>query len=140
MFFTVALATRGDDLLVREVARLRAAVRVTRAERPFHIDAWVVLPDHVHAVWTLPDGDCDFSTRWRLIKSRFSMGLPTGKLRQSHITRQERAVWQRRFWEHHSRDDEDYRAHVQYCWINPVKHGLVDCPGNWPYSSYHRDM
>ena len=75
VFFTVALAQRGDDLLVREVARLREAVRVTKIERPFVIDAWVVLPDHLHAVWTLPEGDSDYSTRWGAIKSRFTRSL-----------------------------------------------------------------
>lgn len=139
MFFTVALADRRGDLLVREVERLRGAVRATRTERPFRIDAWVVLPDHLHAVWTLPEGDGDFSTRWRLIKSRFSMGLPKGTLRQSHERRQERGIWQRRFWEHHIRDHRDFCTHVRYCWINPVKHGLVKCPEDWPYSSIHRD-
>ena len=89
VFFTVALANRTDDLLVRQVARLREAVRLTRAERPFRIDAWVVLPDHLHAVWTLPPGDADYSTRWRLIKARFSMGLPVGPLRPSHVARAE---------------------------------------------------
>ncbi|PZQ95865.1 MAG: transposase [Cereibacter sphaeroides] len=136
VFFTVALASRGSDLLVREVDRLRDAVRLTQAERPFGIDAWVVLPDHVHAVWTLPEGERDFPTRWRLIKSRFSMGLPKGELSRSHVTRQERGVWQRRYWEHHIRDEADYRVHVEYCWHNPVKHGLVSRPEDWPFSSY----
>lgn len=138
IFFTVALACRGDDLLVREVARLRDAVRVTRSERPFWIDAWVVLPDHLHAVWTLPANDRDFSTRWRLIKSRFAMGLPEGTLRPSHVIRGERGIWQRRFWEHHIRDADDFRAHVEYCRVNPVKHGLVARPEDWPFSSVHR--
>lgn len=139
VFFTVALAARGDDLLVREVDRLREAVRATRVERWFGIDAWVVLPDHLHTMWTLPEGDHDFPTRWRLIKSRFSMGLPRGSLRTSHEVRQERGIWQRRYWEHHVRDEADFRAHVQYCWINPVKHGLVERPEDWPFSSVHRD-
>jgi putative transposase len=138
IFFTVALACRGDDLLVREVARLREAVRVTRSERPFWIDAWVVLPDHLHAVWTLPAKDRDFLTRWRLIKSRFAMGLPKGTLRPSHVVRDERGIWQRRFWEHHIRDADDFRAHVEYCQVNPVKHGLVERPEDWPFSSVHR--
>lgn len=140
VFFTVALADRSSDLLVSEVERLRQAVRVTWLERPFAIDAWVVLPDHLHCVWTLPEGDRDFATRWRLIKTRFSRELPKGSLRRSHITRNERGLWQRRYWEHHIRDDEDYRVHIRYCWLNPVKHGLVDRPEDWPYSSYHRDM
>ncbi len=140
IFFTVTLQERGSRVLVDQVPRLREAVTLTKAERPFRIDAWVVLPDHLHCVWTLPEGDDDFSTRWRLIKTRFSRGLPKGQLRPSHIARQERGLWQRRFWEHHIRDEADMTAHVQYCWINPVKHGLVDRPEAWPYSSIHRDF
>ena len=138
IFFTVTLAERGSDLLVREIDRLRGAVVATRRERPFAVDAWVVLPDHMHCVWTLPEGDRDFPTRWRLIKSRFSRGLPKGPLRASHVARMERGIWQRRYWEHHIRNAEDYAAHVQYCWHNPVKHGFVACPEAWPYSSIHR--
>ena len=138
IFFTVALATRGDDLLVREIERLRQAVRATRTERRFVIEAWVVLPDHLHAIWTLPPGDGDFATRWRLIKSRFSAGLPKGPLRASHITRQERGIWQRRFWEHHLSTPEDHAAHMQFCRTDPVKHGLADTPAAWPYSSFNR--
>ncbi|MCW1918458.1 transposase [Rhodobacter sp. KR11] len=140
VFFTVTLQDRGGQLLVDEVARLREAVAVTRAERPFQIDAFVVLPDHLHCVWTLPEGETDFSTRWRLIKTRFSRGLPMGTRRASHERRQERGIWQRRFWEHHIRNEADFAAHVQYCWINPVKHGLVERPEDWPYSSIHRDL
>ncbi len=152
VFFTVTLATRGDDLLVREVARLREAVRATRAERPFGIDAWVVLPDHLHAVWTLPEGDADYSVRWGAIKARFSMSmrragftppLPIGRanggVNPALRRKGEIGLWQPRFWEHHIRDDADYRAHVAYCWTNPVKHGLVERPEDWPYSSVHRD-
>ena len=139
VFFSVNLAERGSHLLVDEIARLRAAVRQTKSERPFHIDAWVVLPDHLHAIWTLPQGDADFSTRWRLIKSRFSRGLPKGRLRASHELRRERGIWQRRFWEHHVRDWQEYNALVSYCWMNPVKHGLACKPDDWLYSSVHRD-
>jgi putative transposase len=140
IFFTVALADRGSDLLVREIDRLREAVRVTKGERPFRIDAWVVLPDHLHAVWTLPEGDAAFSVRWRLIKTRFSRGLPPGVRRDSHIARNERGVWQRRYWERHLRDDAEVEAHVRYCWFNPVKHGFVERPEAWPYSSVHKAM
>ena len=140
VFFTVALAARGSTLLVDEVERLRVAVRQTMAEQPFEVDAWVVLPDHMHAVWTMPAGDKAYGVRWRLIKSRFSMGLPKGTLRPSHVARQERGIWQRRFWEHHIRDAADYRAHVEYCWFNPIKHGFVKRIEEWPYSSVHRDM
>lgn len=137
VFFTVALAARGDDLLLREIERLRQAVRITRSERPFVIEAWVVLPDHLHAIWTMPSGDGDYATRWRLIKSRFSAGLPKGPLRASHIARQERGIWQRRFWEHHLHNPEDHAAHMRFCRTDPVKHGLVENPGDWPYSSFN---
>ena len=157
MFFTVALVQRGGWLLVEEVTRLRAAVRQTKTERPFHIEAWVVLPDHVHAVWTLPTGDADSSIRWGAIKARFTMSLRrAGFTPPTHLPivnrgryagvnpglrhdKGEVAIWQRRFWEHHIRDKADYRAHVRYCWMNPVKHGLVERPEDWPYSSVHRD-
>ena len=139
IFFTVRAARPGGDLLVRHINLLRWAVRTTRAERPFGIDAWVVLPDHLHCIWQLPAGDCDFATRWRLIKSRFSRVLPPGPRRPSHLRRSERGIWQRRYWEHHIRDAEDHVAHMRYCWLNPVKHGLVARPEDWPYSSFHRD-
>lgn len=140
VFFTVTLADRRKATLVNEVDRLRDAVRATMAERPFCIDAWVVLPDHLHAIWTLPEGDFDHATRWRLIKSRFSRGLAVGPLRESHVARQERGIWQRRFWERHLRDDKDFADHLQYCWFNPVKHGYVEWPEDWAYSSVHREL
>lgn len=152
VFFTVSLAQRGSDLLLREIAALRGAVRATRAERPFAIDAWVVLPDHMHCVWTLPEGDCGYRVRIGAIKSRFTrrVGLhptpaqgvvgwnPTLRW-PSKVRKGDAGIWQRRFWEHHIRDGEDYAAHVRYCWFNPVKHGLVEDPAQWPYSSYRRD-
>ncbi len=140
IFFTVALRERGEGLLVREIDRLRDAVRKTRAERPFRIDAWVVLPDHLHAVWTLPEGDADFSTRWRLIKARFSRGLPAGPRRPSDLAREERAIWQRRFWEHHVRGAADLAACTRYCHMNPVKHGLSETPEAWPFTTVHREI
>lgn len=140
MFFTVALAQRGEDLLVREVGRLRAAVRAVKAKRPFDILAWVVLPDHLHAVWRLPEEDRDFAVRWGAIKARFSMGLEAGPLRASHLARREKGIWQRRYWEHHIRDEADLSAHIRYCWFNPIKHGLVKRATDWPHSSLHRDI
>ena len=139
IFFTVALANRSSDLLVREVGHLRQAVRATKDALPFDIEAWVVLPDHLHCIWRLPAGESDFPTRWRLIKSRFSRQVPKGSLRDSHRRRAERGVWQRRFWERHLRCEEDFNAHLRYCWQNPVKHGLVQRPEDWPWSSVHRD-
>ena len=138
-FFTVNLLDRRMDTLVRHVDPLREAVRTVRRDRPFHIDAWVVLPDHLHCVWTLPPGDDDFSTRWKIIKIRFVQALPRTESR-SHvrIAKGERGIWQRRFWEHAIRDDNDYARHVDYCHGNPVKHGLVGRVNDWPYSSFHR--
>lgn len=121
IFFTVALSQRGSRLLVAEVERLRQAVRDTRAERPFGIEAWVVLPDHLHCIWQMPEGDADYATRWRLIKARFSRGVEAGTRRASHVARGERVVWQRRFWEHHIRNEADLAADLRYCWFNPEK-------------------
>ncbi len=140
IFFTVNLVNRTSDLLVREVGGLRDAFMRTISDRRFYIDAVVILPDHLHMVMTLPDGDDDYATRWRVIKARFSRGVGQGHVRPSHIRRGERGIWQRRYWEHHIRDEGDYRAHVEYCWKNPVKHGLVEKPADWPYSSIHRDI
>ncbi|SMX38275.1 REP-associated tyrosine transposase [Maliponia aquimaris] len=169
VFFTVCLAERGSTLLMDEIAILREAVKVTRERRPFGIDAWVVLPDHMHAVWTLPFDDPNYSDRWGAIKARFSKlvrlkseqavgckpTLPTDRrvglqpteaerLRAarspSKVTKQDAGIWQRRFWEHHIRDEADQAAHMQYCILDPVKHGLVERPEDWPYSSVHRDM
>lgn len=140
IFFTVTLGERGSTLLTDEIERLRYAVAATRRERPFTIDAMVVLPDHLHCVWTLPVRDCDYSQRWRMIKSRFSMNLPKRKLRDSHVARQERGIWQRRFWEHHLRHNAEFETFIRYCWMNPVRHGLVEQPQDWPFSSWHRDQ
>lgn len=135
-FFTVNLMQRRGPLrLTDHVDHLRQAVRQVRAARPFEIDAWVVLPDHLHAVWSLPADDDDFSTRWRLIKSAFSRALPKTETRVG-CRAGERGVWQRRFWEHALRDDADYVAHVHYVHFNPVKHGLADTPDAWPYSTF----
>jgi putative transposase len=140
-FFTVNLLERQKSLLVEHIATLRLAVANTQRDFPFTIDAFVVLPDHLHAVWTLPAGDADFSTRWRLIKSRFARALPKQeRLSAVQVARHERGIWQRRFWEHLIRDEVDYARHVEYCYINPVKHGLVNCVSDWPHSSFHRDV
>lgn len=138
-FFTVNLLERKQNLLVRHIDELREAVRITRREQPFHIDAWVVLPDHMHAVWTLPPGDDDFSNRWKSIKIRFVQRLPRTERRSKvRIAKGERGIWQRRFWEHAIRDDTDYARHVDYVHWNPMKHGLVQRIADWPYSSFHR--
>ena len=144
-FFTLCLAQRGGDVLVRRIDLLRRACAETFREAPVFCDAMVVLPDHLHAVWTLPPGDAAYSERWRRIKARFTHALGEEVGRIAHPTasqrrKRERGVWQRRFWEHTIRDAEDYRAHVEYCWGNPVRHGLVARAAEWPYSSIHRDI
>lgn len=137
-FFTVNLADRQSSLLTERVDDLRDAVRRVRALAPFRIDAWVVLPDHMHTVWTLPEGDDDFPRRWRAIKDLISRRLDPGEPRSpSRAAQGERRVWQRRYWEHAIRNDRDFTAHVDYVHFNPVRHGYVGHPGDWPYSSFH---
>jgi putative transposase len=140
-FFTVNVLDRRRPLLSDNIELLREAVRATQRTYPFRIDAMVVLPDHLHAVWTLPSDDADFSVRWRLIKTRFAKAIPPGeRLSPARQTRNERGIWQRRFWEHLIRDERDYARHVEYCYINPLKHGLVRRVCDWPHSSFHRDV
>jgi putative transposase len=140
-FFTVNLRDRRSDLLVTQIGALRVAVRQARARAPFRIDAWVVLPDHMHCLWTLPEGDPDFSGRWRAIKIAFVKSLPASEPRSAVMSRRrERGIWQRRYWEHTIRDDRDLAAHLDYIHFNPVKHGLVEHPADWPYSSFRRCM
>ena len=138
-FFTVNLQNRQQTLLVDQVSLLRDVVRQVRVRHPFHIDAFVVMPDHLHAVWTLPENDSDFSTRWMLIKTSFSRQLPANERRTlSRELKRERGIWQRRFWEHRIRDGADYQRHLDYIHYNPVKHGHVARASDWPYSSIHR--
>jgi putative transposase len=138
-FFTVNLADRREDYLTRHIDVLRQAVRQTRSRHPFEIIAMVVLPDHLHAIWTLPSGDADYPLRWALIKSAFSRGLPkTEYIRDSRLAKRERGIWQRRYWEHQIRDEADLQAHVDYLHFNPVKHGYARCVADWPFSSFHR--
>jgi putative transposase len=137
-FFTVTLADRRSCALVDHIAGLRGAFRTTRSERPFTIDAVVILPDHLHAIMTLPPGDADFSGRWRRIKSLFTRRVIAAGQTVERNRRGEHALWQRRFWEHTVRDEEDFARHVDYIHFNPVKHGLASCAGAWPYSSFHR--
>jgi putative transposase len=138
-FFTVNLFDRRSDRLVAGIDALRDAVRETRGILPFHVDAWVVLPEHMHCIWTLPEGDSDFPGRWQAIKIAFSKSLRRDEPRSTlMVKRRERGIWQRRYWEHAIRDDRDYVAHMDYIHFNPVKHGLVKNPGEWSFSTFHR--
>ncbi|MGR8979312.1 MAG: REP-associated tyrosine transposase [Gammaproteobacteria bacterium] len=137
-FFTVTLKDRKSALLVEHIRLLREAVQRTKLAKPFAIDVWVVLPEHMHAVWTLPPGDADYSGCWRSIKGYFSHEI--AKLLEGPMpnAKGEYGFWQRRFWEHTIRDADDYARHIDYIHYNPVKHGYVQNVRDWPYSSFHR--
>ena len=137
-FFTVTLRDRRSRALVDRIDDFRKAYEHVHRARPFANDAIVVLPDHLHCVWTLPDGDADYAGRWRAIKARF-----TSACRRAGVvlTRDDAGafdLWQRRYWEHTIRDERDFEAHVDYIHYNAVKHGHAKAPRDWPYSSFHR--
>jgi putative transposase len=136
-FFTVTLADRQSTLLTDQVSLLRDAFRKASAERPFEIDAIVVLPDHLHAILTLPEGDADFPHRWRRIKSIFTKRVLYHAKTIASRDHTGRLLWQRRYWEHTIRDETDFSRHVDYIHFNPTKHGLVSNPLDWPHSSLH---
>jgi putative transposase len=143
-FFTV-VAFRRQPILCDDAVRdaLHSAIETVRVLRPFVIDAWVLLPDHLHCIWTLPEGDADFSTRWMMIKRLVSVACRdayrrTDLMSDSKQKHRESTLWQRRFWEHQIRDDDDFSKHVDYVHFNPVKHGLVGSALEWPYSTFHR--
>ena len=138
-FFTVNLAERQRATLVEHIDLLKRSFREEKKVHPFQINALVILPDHLHAVLTLPDGDADYSGRWRRIKAAFSAALPPIEQRSaSRRSKGERGIWQRRFWEHLIRDEQDYARHVDYIHFNPVKHGHVTRVRDWPHSTFHR--
>ncbi len=143
-FFTV-VAYRRQPILCHETIRnaLHNAIEAVRISRPFVIDAWILLPDHLHCVWTLPEGDADFSTRWAIIKRAVSLACKDNfhrddLLTASKLKHRESTIWQRRFWEHQIRDENDFARHVDYIHFNPVKHGHVQHAVDWPYSTFHR--
>lgn len=143
-FFTLVSYLRRPVLCDEPVrVALRHAIQTTRRELPFSIDAWVLLPDHLHCIWTLPEGDASFSARWSKIKRRVSLACRSEYRKEELLTpsrrrRHESTVWQRRYWEHMIRDDADMAAHFDYVHYNPVRHGLVAQAGDWPWSSFHR--
>lgn len=140
-FFTVITEKRrrifADD---DNVKRLRAAFKTVMQKRPFMIDAAVVLPDHLHFIWTLPEHDSDYSTRWRLIKTAFIKQFPDKFIVQNanRKNKKQQKIWQHRGWEHCLRDEQDFQQHIDYIHYNPVKHGYVKHAGDWKYSSIHR--
>jgi len=138
-FFTVALLERRRRLLVTHADLLRHCFVRVQAAQPFRIDAIVAMPDHLHCIWTLPEGDKDFSSRWQAIKAHFSRDIPPDEwLSARRQAKGERGIWQRRFWEHAIRDERDFERHVDYIHYNPVKHGHVSRAADWPLSSFQR--
>jgi len=145
LFFFTLVTHQRRGILTTESGRsaLREAIQTVRKEHPFQIQAIVLLPDHLHAVWELPRNDNDYSTRWRLIKSRFTrrwiqLGGESGLVTSSRKRSGEQAVWQRRFYEHTCRDEADVTRCIEYIHMNPVKHGLAQRASDWPWSSFHR--
>jgi len=136
-FFTVPLVDRNSCLLVDQIDALRDATRHTRSSQPFTIDAVVILPDHLHAIMTLPDRDADYSSRWSLIKRRFTDAAMKSGTTVTRRANGQPALWQRRFWEHTIRDEQDFERHVDYIHFNPVRHGSVARVCDWPHSSFH---
>ncbi|AHE67800.1 REP-associated tyrosine transposase [Legionella oakridgensis] len=137
-FFTLSLKNRQSNLLTKHIALLGESFRHTRQHQPFKTRAVVVLPDHLHTLWELPDGDDDYSTRWRHIKTHFTRSLIKNGEPVFCNARGEFNIWQRRFWEHRIRNETDLCNHVDYIHHNPVKHGHVTKVMDWPYSSFHK--
>lgn len=140
-FFTVCLQDRGTTLLTDRIDILRQAYRATVLELSVACDAMVVLPDHIHAVWTLPEGDDRFSERWRRIKARFSHALQGDySPNDSKLRKRERGILQRRYWEDAILNETEHQEIIRYCWMNPVKHGLSDRLSGWVFSSIDNDI
>jgi putative transposase len=133
-FFTVVTYQRRPLFEASEnVTLLRTAFKTIITKQPFTIDAIVVLPEHLHCIWQLPEGDANYSGRWREIKKHLSKRIGSKRNRRGEFD-----VWQRRSWEHLLRDEDDWRRHMDYIHYNPVKHGLAASPGQWPYSSFRK--
>lgn len=132
-FFTVRLLERGSTLLTDHISAFGEAMRLARVRKPFHVDAWVVLPDHAHAMWTLPPGDHDCSSRWRAVKIAFSKAL-----RKSMPGVGDGAIWERHYQHYRVGDDHEYAALVDYTHLDAVRHGFCNHPREWPWSSLHR--
>jgi putative transposase len=140
-FFTVTLLERRCKLLIENIDVLRQVFISARRRRPFTIEGIVILPDHLHCIWTLPSGEADFSTRWHDIKPRFAAQIPQDeRLSERRQKKGERGICQRRFWEHVIRDEQDYERHMDYIHYNPVKHGYVKRAADRPYSAFHRHV
>ena len=136
-FFTATLKNRQSTLLTQHNKQLYYAIKMTQAKYPFKMIAHVILPDHIHCLWELPENDCNYSSRWRMIKSIYVRELKKLSLPIQYNNKGEANIWARRFWEHTIRDDYDLEKHLDYIHFNPVKHGLTAIPSQWPHSSIH---
>lgn len=132
-FFTVNLHNRRSTLLVDHIDLFRQSYKTVLQVNPVETLAICILPNHLHCLWQLPENDSNYSQRWRLIKGSF-----TRNLRAIGAIKPEQNVWQKRYWEHHIRDGDDFNNHIDYIYANPVKHGYVDEISKWPYSSWHK--
>lgn len=138
-FFTITLADRRSSMLTDHIHLLRNAYQRANTLHSFKTVAIYILPDHLHAVWQMPEDDGDYALRWRMIKSHFSRQFSASDNRSnSKIKHREKGIWQRRYWEHQIRDDLDMQRHIDYIHYNPVKHGLVAKAIDWPHSTFHR--
>jgi putative transposase len=135
-FFTVRLLDRNSTLLTDHFSAFGEAMRQARIRKPFHVDAWVVLPDHAHAIWTLPPGDHDCATRWRAVKIAFSKALNKTGLVLAGAS--EATVWERHYRDYRVGDDDEYAALIDYVHSNPMRHGFCQNAVEWPWSSLHR--
>ncbi|NML60399.1 transposase [Massilia sp. RP-1-19] len=133
-FFTVRLDDPHSALLTDHISAFGEAIRLVRTRKPFHVDAWVVLPDHAHAIWTLPPGDHDCATRWRAVKIAFSKSLRKSGLGNGDAG----AIWTRRYQHLPVPDEAEYRRLVDCVHRNPLRHGMCQRPEDWPWSSLHR--
>lgn len=137
-FFTVNLVNRTKGILIEEIISLRRAFHICKAKYPFKLLAYVILPDHLHLMMSLPENDSNYSIRLSMIKSMFSKQIHCSEaITAIRKKKRERGIWQRRFWEHLIRDDLDFEHHVNYIHFNPVKHGYVTKGSDWEYSSIH---
>ncbi|MBZ0254958.1 transposase [bacterium] len=143
MFFFTLVTYKRRKIFTSNLSNdlLKDCIKKVKNNWPFEIIAFVLLPDHLHAIWKMPENDEDYSMRWRLIKSNFTRNYykqSKGKLNVNSCRnlKGERCIWQRRFWEHRIRDEDDFTSHIDYIHYNPVKHGYVDAPRNWKYSSF----
>lgn len=137
-FFTVTLRDRSSRLLIEHIGSLRTAFHEVKRKHPFHIDAIVILPEHLHVIWTLPEGDADYPGRWRSIKSAFTHAVVKSGVAVARNEKGEYALWQRRYWEHTIADEDDFQRHIDYIHFNPIRHGWVKQVADWPHSSFHR--